>query len=163
MGKRAKSNPAKSVKSHKINVMKMAAPPKDNKSGSSNADKSGTQKGAYRSEFDQKILELQQRSIGQKKTGVKRIATLPIKAATFRLPTPAPIVQEVQQAPSRSLVDDLLAGERTKQKVEVPKPKRSLASFNPFELLENDEILEDGSHSILKMEVKPATFTLPNR
>lgn len=167
MGKRAKSNPAKSVKSHKLNVMKMAGPSQSNKpnsSGTHTHNNNGAQKGRLVSEFDQKIAELQQRNIGQKKTGAKRApAALPIKPATFRLPTPAPTVQEVQQAPKSTLVDDLLNGERTKQKAEIPKPKRSVASYNPFELLENDELLEDGSHSILKMDIKPATFCLPNR
>lgn len=69
----------------------------------------------------------------------------------------------IQQAPSISFIDGLLAGERTKQKVDLPKPKRSSATYNPFELLENDELLEDGTHSILKMNVKPSTFELPKR
>lgn len=166
MGKRAKSNPAKSVKSHKLKIMKMAPPARAHikpKGPSTHTDSKG-QRGRFVSEFDQQMKELQQRSIGQKKTGVKRIPILPIKEATFRLPEPnVPDKAIIQQAPSISFIDGLLAGERTKQKVDLPKPKRSSATYNPFELLENDELLEDGTHSILKMNLKPATFELPKR
>jgi hypothetical protein len=111
-------------------------------------------------EFQQRANELRERSIGLPKTKLKDVPSLQIKPATFQLPSKG---AETPQPPTFS-ADKLLEGEKaTVVKPYTVKPTPALALSNRFDWLENDEILEDGTHSILKMEVKPATFTLPSR
>lgn len=115
-------------------------------------------------EFEQSVRNLQERVTGPKKTNSKRTPAVIVKPATFQLPVADALPSAaLEQAKQPNLVDSLLHGEKSKLKAPRPKPNSNSSSFNRFHLLENDEILEDGMHSILKMEVRPATFTLPQQ
>lgn len=110
-------------------------------------------------EFEQRINELKERSIGSSnRPKPKEVPSLALKPATFQLPSQLP------PKPQTYTADELLQGEQPPEfKKPTAKRAATLALSNRFGDLENDEILEDGTHSILKMDVKPATFTLPSR
>lgn len=157
---------SKSLKSHKSSIGKFQSKsPSNNSNTLPNADKPNKKKSLKsqrrtNNAFHQQVMELKERNIGASQKGrasAKATPTLDIKPATFQLPSQA-------QQPATYSVDSLLQGESSVPQPEQ-KPKKStvLAVSNRFSLLENDEILEDGTHSILKMDVKPATFSLPSR
>jgi hypothetical protein len=169
MGRKVKSSQSKSAKSNKIPVGKISIAKKNkiklrNKAqegtnSSNNARAEATRQVRTNEEFQNRINELRERSIGAAGKAKKPTAlpTLAVKPATFQLPT---AVQPVQTFAA----DTLLQGE-SNPAPQQPTQKRPqvLKVSNRFDWLENDEILEDGSHSILKMDVKPATFQLPGR
>ena len=168
MGKKGgKSVNDKSVKSHKISLTKFSGGSTKKKTKNKNTtNRVDNQKTRNQNNFAAQLNELRERSLGASRVpaaGRKvELPTLKIKEATFQLPKSP----ELESAPATYLADQLLEGEKT---VVVRAPKHAktvkMASVNRFELLEmeNEELLEDGTLSSLKMDVKPATFSLQTR
>ena len=159
--KKVKSSNDKSVKSHKLSVTKFNGVSTKKKKVKTDTNRVNNQKTRNKDEFAQQLNELRERSLGRERAATagrkKALPTLTVRAATFQVPSSNNV------EPVSHLADQLLEGEKS-GRVEEPKAKVvKMASYNRFELLENDEILEDGMHSILKMDVKPATFTLQPR
>jgi len=168
MGKKGgKSANDKSVKSHKISLTKFSGESTKKKTKNKNTTKRiDNQKTRNQDNFAAQLNELRERSLGASKApaaGRKvELPTLKIREATFQLPTSS----AAESAPATYLADQLLEGERTVV-VRAPNPAKTvkMASVNRFELLEmeNEELLEDGTLSSLKMDVRPATFALQSR
>jgi hypothetical protein len=171
MGRKVKSSQSKSAKSNKIPVGKISIAKKNkiklrNKAqeganSNSNGRTEATRQVRTNEEFQNRINELRERSIGAAGRAKKPAAALPtleLKPATFQLPT---AVQPIQTFSA----DTLVHGETNPAPQQPAQQKRPqvLKVSNRFDWMENDEILEDGTHSILKMDVKPATFQLPGR
>ena len=165
MGKKPRTGGGtmKSLKSRKVPINKFRAHNALSKSTNVEPSKK-KQRERKGNDFQSKVLELQQRLSGPKKTGRKG-GNLNIKDATFTLSKREQNqAKEVQEEPVRDLVAELLAGEEFKLKAAHKKSiYHAKVSNNRFGLLENDEILEDGTHSIYKMDVKSPTFALPER
>lgn len=123
--------------------------------------------------FNRRLLSLAERtnktSLGSKKKNVQRKMIIPEKAVfsysnVSQTETEINKLEEEKQPTSTSLINELLREEKDVKTSNIgQKSKKSscLHFSNRFELLENDEILEDGTHSILKMNLKSATFSLP--
>eukprot|EP00598_Pedospumella_elongata_P005566 CAMPEP_0184973176 /NCGR_PEP_ID=MMETSP1098-20130426/5068_1 /TAXON_ID=89044 /ORGANISM="Spumella elongata, Strain CCAP 955/1" /LENGTH=171 /DNA_ID=CAMNT_0027495615 /DNA_START=41 /DNA_END=556 /DNA_ORIENTATION=+ len=166
VGKKGKSSNDKSVKSHKLSLTKFSGGSTKKKSKNKNmTQRVDNQKTRNKDDFAQQLNELRERSLGISKAATAgrktEKPTLKIREATFQLPSASP----ADSAPVNSFADQYLEGERSQVVPVVNKASKAakVTTYNRFELLENDELLEDGSHSILVMDVKPATFSLQSR
>lgn len=151
------------LKSHKVNRQKAGKIDRAKGEGTHQTGGPKSSKGSLKkqrrinAEFQQRVNDLRERSIGSgRKKHHGAVPVLEIKPATFQVPSK----NEMQLFTA----DELLKDEKVEPVATKPKKVSSrLAISNRFSHLENDEILEDGTHSILKMDVKPATFILPNQ
>lgn len=166
VGKKGKSSNDKSVKAHKLSLTKFSGGSTKKKSKNKNTtNRVENQKTRNKDDFAQQLNELRERSLGNSKAATAgrktEKPTLKIREATFQIPSAI----SAECVPANSFADQYLEGERSQVVPTASKASKAakLATFNRFELLENDELLEDGSHSILVMDVKPATFSLQSR
>mmetsp|Transcript_4962 Transcript_4962/g.10825 ORF Transcript_4962/g.10825 Transcript_4962/m.10825 type:complete len:180 (-) Transcript_4962:89-628(-) len=117
-------------------------------------------------EFDRQFVALHERSNGSKNPNKKRDKRqLSIAEPIFQLPSsradvPAPPPGADDQAKAGFTADQLLAGEKTEPVVQRAKSSAPLICSNRFGHLENDELLEDGTFSYLRMDVRAPTFSL---
>mmetsp|Transcript_9871 Transcript_9871/g.22157 ORF Transcript_9871/g.22157 Transcript_9871/m.22157 type:complete len:183 (-) Transcript_9871:79-627(-) len=120
-------------------------------------------------EFDRQFVALHERSNGSKNPNKKRDKRqLSIAEPIFQLPSrradvpaPSPACAD-DQAHAGFTADQLLAGEKT-EPIKVQRAKSvsaPLTCSNRFGHLENDELLEDGTFSYLRMDVRAPTFSL---
>jgi hypothetical protein len=166
MGKKGSKGSSKPTKSHKSALNKFSSKKSSTKKVTQDRKGqtvSGAGAGVVRenSTFNHQISELRARITGKKKKKVK--PTLNVKAATFTMPKKSEPSEPETMVDGPSLVEQLLEGEENKfkqLKAKKVKQHAESSSKNRFSMFENDEILEDGSHSIFKMDVKPPTFVL---